>query len=1225
MGLDYSEYERGTVLPSSRFSRIAISVAAVLAAVLFLVTLAVTSPAKSHFLSELVQFGILLWAAVCAFVVARRSTARFRQLWGLLAASLALAAAGQLLVFYYAVLLKAPRSTPWPSDVLLFVWVAPAAMMLLPWRLEASGLARWERGLDFAQIFIVFVTAYLYFFYVPSLWWERGAEMFSRLMEAVVARDVLLAGAFLARSVTLPRSGARTLFGRVAVFFAALGVVEAVSIAQLGASTRAADWADACWALPFLLVAVQAALWSAPAEALPEAEASGQSGWVVSQAFPVAIPLLVLYMGSTIAREQITIAALAIAAAFACAAARLLLTTQRQRRIAEDLRRAEQARGFSEKMFSAAFRSSPDAVSIALVPEGAIQEINESFTRLTGLQREEVIGKVPEELGLWVDQDRMQALRAEFREAGEIRDAEVRFRRKDGEIRFGQLSGAIITLDERRYSLIVVRDTTESKKADEALRATEERFRNLVRDLQVGVALVRPNGEILYANPATLELFGLREDQIVGRTVAGLGLVPVHEDGTEMPLEERPVAQAIQTRQPVRGTVMGWKSGDPPRVVWIIGNAIPQLNREGEVEYVIASFADITNLRKTEEALRSSEERFRSLVRILRVGISTWGPDGRLQYVNDALVEMFGQPREPILGKRSPEILPAIHEDGTPIPAEMRPAARVIATRQPVRNQIMGWPLPISGRTVWTLVDAAPEFTPDGNLVRVIASLTNITDLKRAEEEKRVSQEMFIKAFHSSPDAVTISTVEEGRYVEVNEGYTRLFGWRRDEVIGKTTIELGEWPDPTDREALRSLLREEGRVRQMELQLRTKSGRMRAFRISADVIELNGQACMLAVSDDITDWKEAQEALRFSEHRFRTLVQNLDVGVVLYGADGRIQFANQAALQMVRLRPDEVLDRKNSELGLTMIREDGSEQADSTRPVNLALETGQPVREMVLGLQLPGVEELTWIFGNVIPLFAEDGKIAGALASFANISEQKRSAEALRQLSGRLLRLQDEERRRLGRDLHDSLAQNVLAVNLSLAQITQSSAAMDERNRRALSEARTMLQEMSRQIRTLSYLLHPPLLDELGLASAVKEYAHGFSERSGKQVQVGVSPGFGRLPQETETALFRIVQESLANIQRHSSSPSARIRLDGTPRRITLEVSDQGHGIPESKGRTLNQPGARFGVGIAGMRERMAQLGGTLEIESGKSGTTVRATLPVSAEVLDAAARSGGG
>ncbi|HKM91517.1 MAG TPA: PAS domain S-box protein [Candidatus Acidoferrales bacterium] len=1213
------------MLSSGGFLRIALAVAGLLAAALVLSVSAAPSPEQSHLFSNLIQSLILLWAAVCAFAAARRSSPYFRQLWLLLGAALSLATAGQLGVFYYANILRMPRDTPWPSDVLLFIWVAPAAMMLLPWRWDESSPARWERILDFAQMGIVFVTAYLYFFYVPSLWKSHGMLMFQRLMEAAAARDVLLAAGFLLRSARLPRSPTRAFFARISFFFLALGVAEGIGISSLEEMTRAAAWADAAWTLPFVFVVVLAATWSSPPEPQPTVQASDQSLWVASQILPVTIPLVVIFMGRQIAREQITIAALAIATSFACSAARLLLTSQRQRQIAEDLRRAEHAARQSEQMFSAAFRSSPDAISIAQVPEATILEINESYTRLTGYAREEVLGNTPEGLGLWVDQDFMVALRARFREQGELREEELRFRKKDGQIRYGRLSGSILTLDGRRYSLNVVRDITESKKAEDALRASEERFRTLVRDLQVGVVLVRPDGEMQFGNAAALEMFGLKEEELVGHKASDLAWTPVYEDGTEMPFAMRPVARAIETRQPIRGTVMGWRSRDSGEVFWIIGNAIPQLNQNGEVATVIASFADITDLRKTQEALRSSEERFRSLVQILRVGICTWGPDGRLQFVNQALVDMFGTPKEPILGKKSDEIMAAIHEDGTPIPPELRPSARVIETRRPVRNQVMGWPIAGTKEVIWTLVDAVPEMAPDGRLARVIASLTNITDLKRAEEEKRVSQEMFTKAFQSSPDSMTISTLAGGRYLEVNEGYTRLFGWRREEVVGKTTLELGIWPEPEGRARLEERLLKQGAVHQLEATLRIKSGRLRNFVISADVIELDGQACMLAVSEDITDWKEAERALRYSEERFRTLVQSVDVAVILYAPDETVQFANSAALEMFGVKEADAIGKKASEFGFVLIREDGTVIQPALRPVPRVIATGMAVRNQVIGWRRPGSGEVLWMFGNAVPQFSADGKLATIIVSFANITDQKKTEEALRQLSTRLLQLQDEERRRLGRDLHDSLAQSVLAVNLSLAQVTQGCPALDDRSRQILGDARNMLQDMSREIRTLSYLLHPPLLDELGLASAVKEYAQGFSERSGIRVEVGVSPGFGRLPQETETAFFRIVQESLANIQRHSGSRTARIGLDGKPTGVMLEVSDQGRGIPEASSKKLDEPGTRFGVGIVGMRERMAQLGGTLQIESGKSGTTVRATLPLKTEVLHAATHPRGG
>src|SRR5208337_1905182 len=189
--------------------------------------------------------------------------------WTLLGAALSMATAGQLAVLYYGNILGTPRNTPWPSDVLLFIWVAPAAMMLVPWRLDESSPARWERILDFAQIGIVFVTAYLYFFYVPSLWKAHGMLMFRRLINAATARDVLLAAGFLLRSATLPRSSTRSFFARIGFFFIALGVAEGIGISSLQEMTRAAAWADAAWALPFAFLVILATTWTSPPEPQP--------------------------------------------------------------------------------------------------------------------------------------------------------------------------------------------------------------------------------------------------------------------------------------------------------------------------------------------------------------------------------------------------------------------------------------------------------------------------------------------------------------------------------------------------------------------------------------------------------------------------------------------------------------------------------------------------------------------------------------------------------------------------------------------------------------------------------------------------------------------------------------------------------------------------------------------------------------------------------------------
>ena len=225
-------------------------------------------------------------------------------------------------------------------------------------------------------------------------------------------------------------------------------------------------------------------------------------------------------------------------------------------------------------------------------------------------------------------------------------------------------------------------------------------------------------------------------------------------------------------------------------------------------------------------------------------------------------------------------------------------------------------------------------------------------------------------------------------------------------------------------------------------------------------------------------------------------------------------------------------------------------------------------------------------------------------------SELKIANEELRNLSGRILQLQDDERRRLARELHDSVGQIFAALSLNIAVVQSQSHKLDERGARAVSENASLLEQASREIRTISYLLHPPLLEVAGLASALAWYVDGFSERSNIKVDLNIPSQIGRMSDEVEIAIFRIVQECLTNIHRHSGSNTAVISLHRENDRVTVEVQDHGKGIPKSKQRELLESG-RAGVGFGGMRERLRQLDGTLEIESEEGGTTVIAKLKV--------------
>lgn len=230
----------------------------------------------------------------------------------------------------------------------------------------------------------------------------------------------------------------------------------------------------------------------------------------------------------------------------------------------------------------------------------------------------------------------------------------------------------------------------------------------------------------------------------------------------------------------------------------------------------------------------------------------------------------------------------------------------------------------------------------------------------------------------------------------------------------------------------------------------------------------------------------------------------------------------------------------------------------------------------------------------------------------------------VRDLTGQVLQLQDEERRRIARELHDSVGQCLAALGMNLSAVETGMKGAIARLTETVSrvaDSRAMVKEMTSEIRTISYLLHPPMLDEAGLVPAVRWYLQGFSDRSKIMVDLDMSEDFERLPRELETTIFRLVQECLTNIHRHSESRVATIRIRRLGDHVEVEVRDEGKGMSQETLSEMISSGTT-GVGIGGMRERARQLGGTLEVKSAGEGkgTAVLARLPVTTNSLPVAA-----
>jgi PAS domain S-box-containing protein len=247
-----------------------------------------------------------------------------------------------------------------------------------------------------------------------------------------------------------------------------------------------------------------------------------------------------------------------------------------------------------------------------------------------------------------------------------------------------------------------------------------------------------------------------------------------------------------------------------------------------------------------------------------------------------------------------------------------------------------------------------------------------------------------------------------------------------------------------------------------------------------------------------------------------------------------------------------------------------------------------------------------------LELQRSNDELAKEIAEKVNAQKQlEQSEQSLRNLSRYLLRSQDEERRRIGRDLHDSVGQYLAVLKMSIDSLTTLMPPANQPALEALQHSAALVAECIKEVRTISYLLYPPMLEETGLRSAIQWYLEGFAKRSGIETSVDISPDFGRLPRDLELALFRVLQESLTNVHRHSGSPIAQIRICLNNGNVQMEIKDRGKGIPP---QVLQAAGSdatgALGVGLRGMTERMRQLGGKIELHSTSNGTTVLATVP---------------
>ena len=522
---------------------------------------------------------------------------------------------------------------------------------------------------------------------------------------------------------------------------------------------------------------------------------------------------------------------------------------------------------------------------------------------------------------------------------------------------------------------------------------------------------------------------------------------------------------------------------------------------------------------------------------------------------------------------------------------------------------------PLGTFAVLCLQSGAPSETQQNVVARATHLASIAVGRHLTEASLRESERRFSSAFYLNPACMTISRPADGRLVYVNDAFTRMFGYSRAEAIGRTVLELCLYANPADRARLMQLL-SENKVHDVEVLARTKAGELIDVSLSMERIELLGEESVLAIAADVTERKRADTQLRASEQLLRTVLDTLPVSVVVVDVKGNIILHNPAAR---RIWGEIVSDgRERYARAKAWWHDTRTELQPSDWGSVRAVRDGEAsVNEVVDIEAFDGARKV--IRTSAVPIRESDARVTGAVivnedvtARIAAERERDASLEQMRALTTRLMRTQEDERRRIAQVLHETTAQDLAGLKMLLGRLQRTAGSLSDDDRSVLVESVELAERSMAGIRTLSYVLYPPFLDENGLPSALRWYVRGFSERSGIQVDLDVPPSVDRLPRDIEATLFRVVQEALINILRHAHSETARIRLRAAASELTLEIEDHGRGMSPELIARIAERGDGLGVGIAGMRERLAQFGGSMDIQSGTSGTTVRVRVPLS-------------
>jgi PAS domain S-box-containing protein len=783
---------------------------------------------------------------------------------------------------------------------------------------------------------------------------------------------------------------------------------------------------------------------------------------------------------------------------------------------------------------------------------------------------------------------------------------------------------------------------------ERALRESEELFRWTFEQAAVGMVHASPDGRFLRVNQKLCDILGYSREEILKFGLKDL----THPDDLAATMDHMSKLRANELNS---FSLLKRYINKNGTTVWATTTVSMVRDSRGTAEYVMAVINDITERKQAEAALheniaqtmmrlelaqfdlRRKEELLRVALAASDTGTFRWdSATGELLEFEEDAKRLFGfAPGESITN--SEQLLSRVHPDDLSTVRSAAERCRAGGDLE-IENRVI---LP-DGNIRWLY--ARGKVTPDARgRPYVVGAATDITKRKEAEEaagQSDANRKFVLEAARLGDWELDLETQRVKRSL------------RHDQIFGYTTL-LPEWTvdtflqhaHPDDRESVHAII-QKSMAGESDLDFEC-----RIIRADQDVRWIWARGAlhknpagtpvrMLGTVMDVTERKKTEEALRKSVFRFQRFVESNVIGVVISDADHIIE-TNDVFLDMAGYTRDDLFADKTSWAELThpddrprdlqAIEELESFGACSPFEKDLMRKDGTRA-PILIGASVLNPSPLEWM-SFVVDLSAlkkverelrearddldrrvqvRTRELVNTLSNLeAEVRVRKDAEEKMRELSARLLHLQDDERRRIARDLHDTVGQTLSAMRMT-SDALRKAVELNPKAQGLFEDLEVLGNQALEEIRATSHLLHPPLLDEIGFASAARWFVEGLAKRSRIEIDLDIRLP-ERIPGALELALFRVLQESLTNIHRHSGSSGAAITCEQVQNRVILTVRDHGKGIPADALERFQKTGVGTGIGLVGMRERVRELGGRLEIESDSSGTTLTVTIPLTA------------